>query len=157
MPIKFCSEAYFSGLRFFNEPEISDSAPSAQSLSRRTCAQDVYDLKNPSTSAGFETANLGSRGDHGTPRPTRPTELPILFYYFYTFSCLKVLLVYLFIFLINLYLIGANSCCTMIMTYSANHEWIFVMKLTLLCRNIMEKRFIAFRARYTHLQNLYYL
>ena len=25
MPIKFCSEAYFSGLRFSNEPEISDS------------------------------------------------------------------------------------------------------------------------------------
>ena len=25
MTIKFCSEAYFSGLRFFNEPEISDS------------------------------------------------------------------------------------------------------------------------------------
>ena len=29
MPIKFCSEAYFSGLRFFNEPEISDSGPPA--------------------------------------------------------------------------------------------------------------------------------
>ena len=25
MPIKFCLEAFFSGLRFFNEPEISDS------------------------------------------------------------------------------------------------------------------------------------
>ena len=27
--IKFCSEAYFSGLRFLNEPEISDSGSSA--------------------------------------------------------------------------------------------------------------------------------
>ena len=25
MPFRFCSEAYFSGLRFFNEPEISDT------------------------------------------------------------------------------------------------------------------------------------
>ena len=28
-PIKFCSEAYFSGLRFINEPEISDSGSPA--------------------------------------------------------------------------------------------------------------------------------
>ena len=30
--------------------------------------------KNPLTSAGFEPANLGSRGDHVTPRPPRPTR-----------------------------------------------------------------------------------
>ena len=35
----------FSGLTFFNEPEISDSGPPAWSLSRRTCAQDFYVLK----------------------------------------------------------------------------------------------------------------
>ena len=29
--------------------------------------------KNPLTSAGFEPANLGSRGKHGTPRPPKPT------------------------------------------------------------------------------------
>ena len=29
--------------------------------------------KNPSTSAGFEPANLGSRGEHVTMRPSRPT------------------------------------------------------------------------------------
>ena len=29
--------------------------------------------KNPSTSAGFEPANLGSRGEHVTSRPPRPT------------------------------------------------------------------------------------
>ena len=28
--------------------------------------------KSPSTSAGFESANLGSRDEHGTPRPPRP-------------------------------------------------------------------------------------
>ena len=45
MLIKFCSEAYFSGLRFFNEPEISDSGLPALSPFRRTCAQDFYVLK----------------------------------------------------------------------------------------------------------------
>ena len=30
--------------------------------------------KNPSTSAGFEPANLGSQGEHVTPRPPRPTK-----------------------------------------------------------------------------------
>ena len=30
--------------------------------------------KNPSTSAGFVPANLGSRGKHVTPRPPRPTS-----------------------------------------------------------------------------------
>ena len=31
--------------------------------------------KNPSTSVGFEPANLGSRGEHVTPRPPRPTSI----------------------------------------------------------------------------------
>ena len=35
--------------------------------------------KNPSTSAGFEPANLGSRGEHVTPRPPRTTGR-MLFY-----------------------------------------------------------------------------
>ena len=30
--------------------------------------------KNPSTSAGFEPVNIGSHGEHVTPRPPRPTE-----------------------------------------------------------------------------------
>ena len=34
----------FSGLGFFNEPEISDSGTPAYSPSRRTCAQDFYVL-----------------------------------------------------------------------------------------------------------------
>ena len=51
MPIKFSSEAYFFRLE----------------------VQDFYVLKNPSTSAGFEPANLGSRGEHVTSRPPRPT------------------------------------------------------------------------------------
>ena len=29
-------------------------------------------LKNPKASAGFEPANLGTKGQHATPRPTKP-------------------------------------------------------------------------------------
>ena len=62
--LNFAQRPIFSGLRFFNEPEISDSRRPAWSPSRRTYAQDFYILKkNPSTSAGFEPANLGSRGE----------------------------------------------------------------------------------------------
>ena len=42
----YAQRTIFSDLRFFNEPEISDSGPPAQSPSRRTCAQDFYFLKN---------------------------------------------------------------------------------------------------------------
>ena len=34
--------------------------------------------KNPSTSVGFEPTNLGSRGEHVTPRPPRPTMVELL-------------------------------------------------------------------------------
>jgi hypothetical protein len=36
-PIKFYSDAYFSGFWFFMQPEISDMGPTAQSPSRITC------------------------------------------------------------------------------------------------------------------------
>jgi hypothetical protein len=64
---------FFSGYRFFNEPEISDSGSLALSTSPRTYAQDFYVLKNPSTSVGFEPANLGSQGEHVTPGPQNST------------------------------------------------------------------------------------
>jgi hypothetical protein len=51
MPINFAQRPIVSGLWLFNKPEI-----------------------NPSTSAGFEPANFGSQGEHGTPRPPRPTN-----------------------------------------------------------------------------------
>ena len=60
MLIEFAERPVFSGLGFFNEPEISNSGPGVP----RTCAQDFYILKkNPSTSAGFKPANLGSQGE----------------------------------------------------------------------------------------------
>jgi hypothetical protein len=35
-------------------------------------AEDFFALKNPMASAGFEPANLGTRGQHATPRPPKP-------------------------------------------------------------------------------------
>ena len=52
----------FSGLRFFNKPGD-------------LCSEFLRPEKNSSTSAGFEPANLGSRGEQVTPRPPRLTCL----------------------------------------------------------------------------------
>jgi len=36
-------------------------------------AEDYFfALKNPTASAGFEPANLGTKGQHATPRPPKP-------------------------------------------------------------------------------------
>jgi hypothetical protein len=35
-------------------------------------AEDFFALKNPTVSAGFEPANLGTRGQHVTSRPPKP-------------------------------------------------------------------------------------
>ena len=47
-------------------------------------AEDFFALKNPTASAGFEHANLGTKGQHATSRPpklegvTQKTELKYL-------------------------------------------------------------------------------
>jgi hypothetical protein len=35
-------------------------------------AEDFFALKNPTASAGFEPANLGTKGQHATARPSKP-------------------------------------------------------------------------------------
>jgi hypothetical protein len=35
-------------------------------------AEDLFALKNPTASAGFEPANLGTKGQHATTRPPKP-------------------------------------------------------------------------------------
>jgi len=35
-------------------------------------AEDFFALKNPMASAGFEPANLGTKGQHATLRPLKP-------------------------------------------------------------------------------------
>jgi len=34
--------------------------------------KDFFALKNPTASAGFEPANLGTKGQHAIPRPSKP-------------------------------------------------------------------------------------
>ena len=45
--------------------------------------------KNPSTSAGFEPANLGARGEHVTPRPSRPTTFTLILPFFIRWTSKK--------------------------------------------------------------------
>jgi hypothetical protein len=44
-----------------------------------TCRKSTtWDLKNPTASAGFEPANVGTKGQHATPRPPKPPLMTIL-------------------------------------------------------------------------------
>ena len=40
-------------------------------------AEDFFALKNPTTSAGFEPANLGTKGQHATSRPPKQLFIPV--------------------------------------------------------------------------------
>ena len=42
-------------------------------------AEDLFALKNPMASAGFQPTNLGTKGQHATPTPLKP----LLFIYIY--------------------------------------------------------------------------
>ena len=52
-------------------PQIYDMGPTAL-LPLRWRAEDFFRSKNPTASAGFESANLGTKGQHATPRPPKP-------------------------------------------------------------------------------------
>ena len=39
--------------------------------------EDFFALKNPTASAGFEPANLGTKGQHATSRPPKPLSLVV--------------------------------------------------------------------------------
>jgi hypothetical protein len=52
-------------LGIFYMPQISEG--------RR--AEDFFAFKNPTASAGFEPANLGTKGQHATPRPPKPLSI----------------------------------------------------------------------------------
>ena len=43
-------------------------------LSEGRRAEDFFALKNPTASAGFEPANLGTKWQHATPRPPKPLK-----------------------------------------------------------------------------------
>ena len=46
-------------------------------LPLRRKAEDFLALKNPTASAGFEPANLGTKGQHATFRPPKPLTFPL--------------------------------------------------------------------------------
>ena len=60
-------------LGIFYMPQIYDMGPTALlPLRRKACWGFFPPLKNPTASAGFEPANLGTKGQHATPRPPKP-------------------------------------------------------------------------------------
>ena len=74
MPITFCSDANFFRLEVLKRAwNLRLWTPSLKSL------PEDWSWKNPSTSDGFEPANLGSRGEHVTPRPRKPTNMNLVF------------------------------------------------------------------------------
>ena len=86
--LNFAQRPIFSGLSFFNEPEIllrclffrawvfltslksQTRDPSLKSLPEDLCSGFLCPEKNPLASAGFEPTTLGSWGEHITLRPT---------------------------------------------------------------------------------------
>jgi len=53
-------------------PQIYDMGPTALFPLRRKASWGFFRSKNPTASAGFEPANLGTKGQHTTPRPPKP-------------------------------------------------------------------------------------
>ena len=48
-------------------------------------AEDIFALKNPTASAGFEPANLGTKGQQASSRPPKPLKkCPYSFHASYT-------------------------------------------------------------------------
>ena len=61
-PIQFCLQHATSTVGIFYMPLIYGRRLYFPSEGRR--AEDFFALKNPTASAGFEPANLGTRGQH---------------------------------------------------------------------------------------------
>ena len=52
-------------------PQIYDMGPTALLPLRRKACWEIFSPKNPTALAGFEPANLGTKGQHATPRPPK--------------------------------------------------------------------------------------
>ena len=52
-------------------------------------AEDFFRPKNPKASAGFEPANLGTKGQHATHRPPKPMYFMYMYllYFMYSLTC----------------------------------------------------------------------
>jgi len=58
-------------------PQIYDMGPMALLPLRRKVCRGFFRPKNPMASAGFEPANLGTKGQHTAPRPLTTIELSL--------------------------------------------------------------------------------
>ena len=56
-------------------PQIYDMGPMALLPLRRKACWGFFRPKNPTASAGFEPANLGTKGQHATSRPPKPINV----------------------------------------------------------------------------------
>ena len=57
-------------------PQIYDMGPTALPLLRRKACWGFFRPKNSTASAGFEPANLGTKGQHATTRPPKQSIPP---------------------------------------------------------------------------------
>jgi hypothetical protein len=53
-------------------PQICDMEQAFYLNSEEMRVEDFLALKNPRATAGFEPANLGTKGQHATSRPPKP-------------------------------------------------------------------------------------
>jgi hypothetical protein len=66
------SSEFHASLGIFYMPQIYNMGQTALLPLRRKSAEDFFAPKNPTASAGFEPANLGTKGQHATPGPPKP-------------------------------------------------------------------------------------
>ena len=78
----------FSGLRFFNEPEISDSGPRVPP--RELVLRSFTSWKNPSTSAGFENPRTLDLEASTLPRNHRGRQVCMYVWYVSMRACMCV-------------------------------------------------------------------
>ena len=64
-------------LGIFYMPQIYDMGLTALFPSKGRSTEDFFALKNPTASARFEPANLGTKGQHATPRPPKHIAITI--------------------------------------------------------------------------------
>ena len=73
-----CSDKFWARIRLPRNSrnllhvQICDMGQTAYFPSEGRRAEDFFALKNPMASAGFEPANLGTRGQHAASRPPKP-------------------------------------------------------------------------------------
>ena len=67
-------------------PQIYDMGPTALLPLRRKACWVFFRPKNPTNSAVFEPANLGTEGQRATPTPPKPLKNLIIFFRLFLFS-----------------------------------------------------------------------